>query len=145
VRGTETISIVPKVFVDTDVLAYRMDGGEPDKRRTARDRMSEAHTFIVSTQVLLELFSVLTSKFEPALTHAQARSVLDEVATLPVVPSDADLVMRATLTAQGHQLSIWDAMIVEAAAEAGCDELWTGGLAAGAELRGVRVVNPFAG
>lgn len=134
-----------KVFVDTNVLAYRMDGGEPDKRRIARARMKEAHTFIVSTQVLLELYSVLTRRFMPALTPTQARSVLGEVVTLPVVPADADLVMRATLTAQGHQLSIWDAMIVEAATEAGCDELWSEDLAAGTELRGVRVVNPFVG
>jgi predicted nucleic acid-binding protein len=134
---------VPKVFVDTNVLAYRMDAGEPGKRATARSRMEEAHTFVVSTQVLLELYSVLTRTFEPALTAAQARSVLAEVSTLPVVPADADLVMRATLTAQGHQLSIWDAMIIEAAAEAGCDELWSEDLSSGAELRGVRVVNPF--
>ena len=107
--------------------------------------MAEPHTFIVSTQVLLELYSVLTRTFDPGLTAVQARAVLAEAATLPVVPADADLVMRATLTAQGHQLSIWDAMIVEAAAEAGCDELWTEDLAAGIELRGVRVVNPFTG
>jgi predicted nucleic acid-binding protein len=136
---------VTKVFVDTNVLAYRLDGREPEKRSTARARMNEAHTFIVSTQVLLELYSVLTRRFDPALTPAQARSVLDEVVTLPVVPADADLVVRATLTAQGHRLSIWDAMIVEAAAEAGCDELWSEDLTADAELRGVRVVNPFAG
>jgi predicted nucleic acid-binding protein len=135
---------VPKVFVDTNVLAYRLDGGEPEKRRIARARMHEPHTFIVSTQVLLELYSVLTSRFEPALTPAQARSVLDEVVTLPVVPADADLVMRATLTARGRRLSIWDAMIVEAAAEAGCDELWSEDLSGVGELRGVRVVNPFA-
>jgi predicted nucleic acid-binding protein len=107
--------------------------------------MDEIHTFIVSTQVLLELYSVLTRKFEPALTPAQARAVLDEVVALPVVPADADLVLRATRAAQGLKISIWDAMIVEAAAEAGCDELWTEDLAAGVELRGVRVVNPFAG
>lgn len=134
-----------KVFVDTNVLAYRLDAREPEKRRTARARMDEVHTFIVSTQVLLELYSVLTRKFEPALTRAQARAVLDEVMALPVVPADADLVLRATRAAQGLKISIWDAMIVEAAAEAGCDELWTEDLAAGVELRGVRVVNPFAG
>lgn len=132
-----------KVFVDTNIWAYRLDGREAVKRETARSRMSEPHTFIVSTQVLLELYSVVTRKFEPALTAVQARAALAEVATLPVVAADADLVMRSTLVAQGHQLSIWDAMIVEAAAEAGCDELWTEDLAAGAELRGVRVVNPL--
>ena len=140
-----TNSTVAKVFVDTNVLAYRLDGREPEKRRLARTRMAEPHTFIVSTQVLLELYCVLTRSFDPGLTAVQARAVLAEAATLPVVAADADLVMRATLTAQGHQLSIWDAMIVEAAVEAGCDELWTEDLSAGMELRGVRVVDPFRG
>jgi predicted nucleic acid-binding protein len=135
---------VAKVFVDTNILAYRLDGRETQKRDAARSRMAEAHTFIVSTQVLLELYAVLTRKFQPALSSTQARAVLDELVTLPVVSADAGLVLRATLTAQGHQLSIWDAMIVEAAAEAGCDELWSEDLAAGASYRGVRVINPLA-
>jgi predicted nucleic acid-binding protein len=92
---------------------------------------------------MLELYSVITRKFEPALTSAQARAVLAEAATLPVVPTDAQLALRAATTAQGHHLSIWDAMIVEAASEAGCDELWSEDLADGTELRGVRVGNPF--
>lgn len=134
---------MPKVFVDTNVLAYRLDGREPEKRARSRQRMAEAHTFILSTQVLLELYSVLTRTFEPSLGPSQARTVLEELVALPVVPADADLVMRATLLAQGRQISIWDAMIVEAAAEAGCDELWSEDLADAVELRGVRIVNPF--
>lgn len=134
-----------KIFLDTNVLAYRLDTHEPEKRSRARDRMAQRHTFIVSTQVLLELYSVATRKLDPPLTPSQARGVIAEVATMPVVPADADLVMRATMTAEGHRLSIWDAMIVEAAAEAGCEELWTEDLGDGVELRGVRVVNPFAG
>jgi predicted nucleic acid-binding protein len=35
---------VAKVFVDTSVLAYRLDGREPEKRRQARVRMSEPRT-----------------------------------------------------------------------------------------------------
>lgn len=142
--GPETTCIVAKVFVDTNVLAYRLDGREQEKRQRARLRMAEPHTFILSTQILLELYSVLTRKFDPALTPPQARAVISEAATLPVVPADAELVLRASTTAQGHQLSIWDAMIVEAASEAGCDEIWSEDLATGAELRGVRVVNPLA-
>lgn len=133
-----------KVFVDTNVLAYRLDGREQHKRELARLRMAEPHAYIVSTQVLLELYSVVTRKFAPALTPAQARAVIAEASTLPVVPADAQLVLRAATTAQGHQLSIWDAMIVEAANEAGCDELWSEDFAADTELRGVRIVNPFA-
>ncbi|MBK7721402.1 MAG: hypothetical protein IPI32_04010 [Austwickia sp.] len=59
------------------------------------------------------------------------------------VSADAQLVLRAANTAKVHQLSVWDAMIVEAAVAARCQELWSGDLAAGAVIRGVRVVNPL--
>jgi len=41
------------------------------------------------------------------------------------------------------QIAFWDAMIVLAAAESGCDVLWTEDLADGQLLRGVRIRNPF--
>ena len=59
-----------------------------------------------------------------------------------MVATDADLVREAAATAAAHELSIFDAMIIEAAARAGY-ELWTEDLAGGSVLRGVRVVNPF--
>jgi predicted nucleic acid-binding protein len=39
--------------------------------------------------------------------------------------------------------SFWDAMIVQAAAELGCDILWTEDLKDGQLIRGVRIRNPF--
>lgn len=50
---------------------------------------------------------------------------------------------RAARTADEHALSIFDAMVLEAAVLAGCSELWTEDLSHGSSLRGVRVVNPF--
>lgn len=55
----------------------------------------------------------------------------------------ADLVVRAATTARDHQLSLWEAMAVEATAEAGCTELWTEDLVTGSTLRGVTIVDPF--
>lgn len=51
--------------------------------------------------------------------------------------------LRAAHTVVEHQLSIWDAMILEAARLAGCSEVWTEDLASGSTIRGVKVINPF--
>ncbi len=131
------------VFVDTNVIAYRFDASEPVKQAQAADALASDRHFLISTQVMLELHAVLTRKLRPALSFAAARRVVEGLAELPVVATDARLVCRAAATSEGQQLSIWDAMIVEAAAEAGCAELWSEDLAARSMLSGVRVVNPF--
>ncbi len=133
-----------KVFVDTNVLAYRFDSGERTKQALAAAALDRAdHEFVVSTQVMLELYVVLTRKLQPPLPAEAAEDVLAALAHLPVVGADAALVQRAAASARQHQLSIWDAMIIEAAWDVGCDEVWTEDLHAGASLRDVRIVNPF--
>jgi predicted nucleic acid-binding protein len=135
-----------RVFLDTNILAYDLDAGTPDKQRRAREVLADpAHEFVISTQVLLELYVVLTRKLRPALPEAAAAEVIGSLCRLPVVGTDAELVQRAIALSARHQLSVWDAMVVTAAREAGCEELWTEDLATGAELRGVRIVNPLEG
>jgi predicted nucleic acid-binding protein len=137
---------VPRVFLDTNILAYDLDAGSPDKQRKTREVLARPdHEFVISTQVLLELYVVITRKLRPALPAPAAAEVITSLARLPVVGTDAELVQRAIALSARHQLSVWDALIVTAAREAGCEELWTEDLATGAELRGVRVVNPIQG
>jgi predicted nucleic acid-binding protein len=135
---------VPRVFVDTNILAYDLDAGSPDKQRRAREALARPdHEFVISTQVLLELYVVLTRKLRPSLPDRAAAEVVSSLCRLPVVGTDAALVQRAIALSTRHQLSVWDALIVTAAREAGCEELWTEDLSTGAELRGVRIVNPL--
>ena len=44
---------------------------------------------------------------------------------------------------QKAQLSFWDAMIVQAAVEAGCDKLYSEDMNAGQRFGSVVIVNPF--
>ena len=137
---------MPRVFLDTNILAYDLDAGTPDKQQKARAALARPdHEFVISTQVLLELYVVITRKLRPALPEAAAAAVITSLSRLPVVGTDADLVQRAVTLSTRHQLSVWDALIVTAAREAGCEELWTEDLATGTELRGVRIVNPLDG
>ena len=135
---------MPRVFLDTNILAYDLDAGTPDKQRKAREALARPdHEFVISTQVLLELYVVLTRKLRPALPEPAAAEVVTSLCRLPVVATDAELVQRAIALSARHQLSVWDALIVTAAREAGCEELWTEDLATGAELRGVKITNPL--
>lgn len=133
-----------RVFVDTNLLVYQFDAGEPEKQTAARRLLTDSeHTFVISTQVLLELYVVITRRLQPSVSLEAAQRVITTLSRLPVVPADARLVLRAVTTSAHHQLSIWDAMIVEAAAEAACDEIWSEDLAPGTKLRGVVISNPL--
>ena len=131
-----------KVFLDTNVLAYRYDDRDPAKRDRAEGIPDEVTSRPwISTQVLIELHNVLTRAL--GFTREEAQEVIESNG-YHVQVADAALVYDAAATAIQHQLRIYDAMILEAAVRAGCDELWTEDFSAGATLRGVRIVNPFA-
>jgi predicted nucleic acid-binding protein len=59
------------------------------------------------------------------------------------VNTTAGLIAGAIDTAAKESLSLWDALIFEAAASAGCDRLLTEDLQPDRVIRGVRVENPF--
>ncbi|MGB6057015.1 MAG: PIN domain-containing protein [Microthrixaceae bacterium] len=132
------------VFVDTNVLVYAFDRSDPYKQHAARGVLEGPDVLVVSTQVLLEFFVVVTRKLDPPTPAKLARAAVDELAKLRVVSADAALVQRAVDTSITHQMSVWDAMILEAAAETGCATIFTEDLSAGSTIRGIQIVDPFA-
>ncbi len=125
------------------MFVYLYDHAEVDKQRVARATLTDAaEDLVISTQVLTEFFWVATRKLN--LDPRAAREGVRQMAALRVVPVDHRLVLRATDTALSARLSIWDALIVEAAAAAGADRLLTEDFNAGQIIRDVQVVNPFA-
>ncbi len=96
----------------------------------------------MSTQVLLEFYAAATRKL--AVDPGHAAAAVERFARLPLVRTDAALVLDGIEISRSAGLSIWDAMIVAAARAAGCERLITEDLNAGQEIYGVRVENPFA-
>jgi predicted nucleic acid-binding protein len=132
------------VFVDTNVVVYAHDHGAGIKQQRARDVLAEhAGNLVVSTQVLTEFYWVATRKLKPPLSPVQATEAVEQLAAVPVVSTHAGLVLAAIATARHEGLTLWDALIVEAAANAGCDHLITEDLNHGEMIRGVRIENPF--
>lgn len=131
-------------FVDTNVAVYVHDHGSPERRRRAVELFaSPPERLVVSSQVLSEFYWTVTRKLDPPLRGDLALAALRELGTLPVVAVDRELVVSAADTAARHQLALWDALIVEAAARGGCERLFTEDLNHGQKIRGVLVENPF--
>jgi predicted nucleic acid-binding protein len=137
-----------RVFVDTNVFVYLFDAQDPVRRQRARDviaGLARDKALVLSSQVLSELYVTVTRKLAEPLPTAMALRALADLAVFPVVAVDAALVQRAASRSAREPLSHWDALIVEAAIEAGADTVYSEDLQAGSGYRGVTVVDPFAG
>lgn len=131
-------------FVDTNVLVYADDAREPTKQARAREllrRLIRERSGKVSLQVLQEFFAAATQKL--GLDAVDARRRVEILSNLDVVKLEVDDVLAAIDLHRLHQLSIWDALIVRAAALSGCRTLYTEDLQHGRRFDGLRVVNPF--
>ena len=135
-------------FVDANVLVYAFDASAGKKKETAERllaRLWDDATGCLSVQVLQEFFVTVTAKVARPLPVAEATERIRELAAWPVFAPTADDVLAAIALHEQARLSFWDAMVVHAAAESGCDVLWTEDLNDGQVLRGVRMRNPFEG
>ena len=131
-------------FFDTNVLVYCTDNLAPAKQARARSLVAShaaAGQAVVSTQVLIELFHTLTR--QQKMAQAVAQSLVLAIGEWTVIPSDSSLVMAAIDKSMQWQLSIWDAMVVEAALRSGAQTLFTEDLSAGQRFAALTVVNPF--
>lgn len=133
-------------FVDTNILIYAFDGSAGTKQARAQElleRLWEDGTGCVSVQVLQEFFVATTRKVAHPLSIDEAADRVREFATWKVFSPTANDVLAAIALQKQARLSFWDAMVVEAAAELGCDVLWTEDMNNGQLLRGVRIRSPF--
>jgi predicted nucleic acid-binding protein len=136
----------PREFIDANVLVYAFDTSAGRKQQAAAallERLWESNTGCLSVQVLQEFFVTLTKKVAKPLPTDDAMARVREFATWKVFAPKADDVLNAIGFHVRAKIAFWDAMIVLAAAESGCDILWTEDLSDGQTLRGVRIRNPF--
>jgi predicted nucleic acid-binding protein len=132
-----------RAFVDTNVFVYAVDDAEPDKQKRAQQVLRETSDIVVSTQVMNEFYVITTRRLATPLPPDDAAAIVEEMTQYMCVPTDSDLVLRAIQAGQQWQLSHWDALMVAAARQVGCDRLLSEDLAHGATYDGLRVENPF--
>jgi predicted nucleic acid-binding protein len=133
------------VAIDSNVLAYA-EGVNGARNRDAAVHLLQAlppESTLVPVQALGELFSVLVRKAGRSRADAAA-AVLSWGDVFPLIETSNDVLLAATDLADAHQLSLWDAVMLSAAADARCRLLLSEDLQEGFTWRGVTVTNPFA-
>jgi predicted nucleic acid-binding protein len=135
-------------FVDANVLVYAFDASA-GKKKTAAERLIarlwETRLGCVSVPVLQEFFVAVTRKVAQPLSVDDAVDRIREFSAWNVFAPRTDDVLGAIALHKQVQLSFWDAMVVQAAAELGCELLWSEDLNNEQVIRGVRIRNPFVG
>ena len=134
-----------RIALDTNVLAY-VEGVNGAPRKKAALTILEklpVNSIFVPVQVLGELFHVLVRK--AGIPPKQARAtILTWRDTFPLIETSPSVLLAAIDLVADHNLGIWDAIILSAAAEAGCRLLLSEDLQDGFTWNGVTVTNPFA-
>lgn len=127
-------------FLDTNVLIYAFAAGD---RRSARAEALLSEGGVIGVQVLNEFTNVSLRKLGWDWPQVDAALAVIAELTAPVLPLTADIHAQAVKLARGNSLAFYDALIVAAAADAGCRELLTEDLQHGRKFGGVTIQNPF--
>lgn len=134
-----------KVALDTNILAYAEGVNGADRAAAARNLIQKlpADAVVLPVQVLGELFNVLVRKAKWTPDAART-AILGWHDAFAVIDTSMGIMAAAADLAHDHQLVIWDAVMLAAAADGGCRLLLSEDLQDGFTWRGVTVANPFA-
>jgi predicted nucleic acid-binding protein len=133
-------------FVDTSVLVVAVCSDDPARQRIARTIVERGFVegcYATSSQVLVELYDVLTRQAEVKLSAREAADYVRALREWHVVEVDTDLVSAALSLAEREEMSAWDATVLEAARRADCTRVLSAELPTGRTFEGIRVENPF--
>lgn len=131
--------------LDTNILVYAEGINGPERQAAATDLLDRLATVdvVLALQTLGELFAVLRRKGGCNAAEA-AEGIKPWRDGYRLVPTSGSLFDGALRHAGESGLQIWDCIILEAAAEAGCALLLSEDMQDGFVYRGVTVANPFA-
>ena len=127
-------------FLDTNVLLYA--SLQPDLRSEAA-RVLLARRGTISVQVLNEFANVARGKLKWPWPDIEAMLALVRGRSAQVRDISVSTHEGALALARDHGLSIYDALIVVSAIEAGCDTLYTEDMQHGRTIGELAIVNPF--
>jgi predicted nucleic acid-binding protein len=137
------------IAIDTNVLAYARDAGQPTKQPTASQLLfaigNGAEPVILLWQVACEFLDVLR-RWERAgkiQSHVLVANYSDLLRSFPLILSSEAVLARSFQLHSRYSLSHWDSLLLAAALEAGVTTLYTEDLSHSARYDALQVINPF--
>lgn len=135
------------IFIDTNIFIYAHDQTDIRKSAIARGlimNLTAGKEGKISTQVVQEFCNVVLKKSVVPLKPADVRIIIREL-MMPMLDHhpDGEFYLRALELFEKQQLSLYDALIVQAALDLDCKVIYSEDLQHGMKYGGVKVVNPF--
>jgi predicted nucleic acid-binding protein len=134
-----------RIFLDANILVYAQDAGSPKKQQKSREiiaHLANTGNGVISTQVMQEFFVASTRKL--GVSPLAAKGVLKAFSIFEIIQISPAIIYEAVDCSILNQISFWDALILAAAASAGCPLLYSEGLNSGQSILGIKIQNPYS-
>jgi predicted nucleic acid-binding protein len=132
------------VFFDTNIFLYAVSGAPADRaNKEIAQRLLADSDFGLSVQVLQEFMVVTLRKKHLGLSPEEISGMIDLLVTYPMAETSVALARHAVALKTRFAIRYWDAAIVAAALQLGCQTLYSEDLNHGQDYGGVQVINPF--
>jgi predicted nucleic acid-binding protein len=134
-----------RIFIDSNIFIYALDNANKKKNTLAKEafrRASEDFSITISTQVLNEVYAVATRKL--GIDPLAAKEFLHVLFGFDVVLITKQIIESAIDCSILNKVSYWDALMISAAENSQCSQLWTEDLQSQGVIRGVQIINPFS-
>jgi predicted nucleic acid-binding protein len=142
--------IAPPALIDTNILCYAIDAGEPEKRAVAANLLSRCWqseiALAVSVQNLAEFSVVVTEKVKhPVPEEIVIRFIRDIVSFdgWTVIGYDPGTIMDAVGIRRDSSLHFWDSLLVATMKQHNISTIYTED-SHFKKIPGMTVINPFA-
>ncbi len=136
-----------KILVDTNILLYAYDLGEPEKQSQAvavLDHLATLRLGVLTPQVLAEFFVNATRKLERPLTVEEVYDrIQNYLLSWEILDLSGSIILEAVRGVRTYQMAYGDAQIWASARLHQIPLIFTEDFNVGAVIEGVRFVNPF--
>ena len=136
-----------RILVDTNILLYAYDRGEPLKQPRAfavLDRLVAHGLGSLTSQVLAEFFVNATRKLQPPLAIEEACDCIQNyLLSWEILDVTGAIVLEAARGVRMHRMAYWDAQIWASARLNQIPIVLSEDFGDGVIIEGVRFVNPF--
>jgi predicted nucleic acid-binding protein len=126
-------------FFDSNVIVYAFL--DVEKRERALEVLAQGG--VISAQVLNEFTHVAHKKRRRSWPDIEAALAVIRDWLRNIVPITSATHAAAVVLAREHSLAFYDALILAAAIEAGCETLYSEDFQYGRQFHDLKVVNPF--
>jgi len=136
-----------KSFLDTNILVYAYDSSEKEKHSKASRLLKDLwnnQAGVLSIQVLLEFYVVVTQKVERPISSSEAKAIIEDyLSSWEVIEPRGETLLSSIEAANKYHFHFWDAMIFVAAKEANVIRIYTEDFQHNLEIEGTKFINPF--